>query len=291
LINLKPLTEGEGIFLNDNQEMEALIQPVTISARADQPLNANHQRFNISGLQGLIVFLKIKVNTSVYVIGSHPLPVAGVVRKRRIPQSLCLRNALLTTDDPVNIFLEGQFLSNEFIPEGFFYLVFPVYRFINTLPDPYISNQDELFDRQQFEHFNELWRNGEDTLPDQFLFSVTSEVQWIDETTKLQFRLNQQPVKKSVNDTELLDRFSRGAHPCTVDGENHSFFTDDILKIRNRDLENLVGSYGFLQWLPGNRVLVDVSGSSNQWGVAFSTTIPEERNMLSESLGYANRFP
>jgi len=289
-VTLKPLPEADGICINDNQDFEALIQPVNITATTDQPLNANKQRFDISGHQGLVLFLKIKENTSVYVIGSHVPPALGESRKRRIPQSLCLRNALLTIDNPVSIFLEGHFLLKDLIREGFFHLVFPVYRLINTLPDPYISNQDEIFDAE-FERFNELWRAGQDTLNDQFLFSATSVVQWNDEDKTLQFSMNQSSTVNRVSDTELLDMFFNIRHLCNPSEEGNGFPGEDIHKMKSLDLENVVGAYGFLQWLPGNRLLVDVSGSANLWGVAFSDSVPEEKKLLPESLGYPARFP
>ena len=137
LTTVKPLLSGEGNCIDDNQQMEILIQSVNISAKADRPLNTSEQRFDISGHLGAIVFIKIQEERFVYLLGSHPPPLPGEIRKRRIPQSLCLQNALLTTDNPVSIFLEGRLLSDELIGEGFLYLGFPVYRLVNTLPDPY----------------------------------------------------------------------------------------------------------------------------------------------------------
>ena len=284
-VKIKPLPTGEGNCIADSQQFEALLQPTDIYATVDRPLYSNQKRVNITELKGLVVFVKIKENTSVYIMGSH-LPQAGLLTKKRKPQSLCLRNALLTTDDPRSIFVEGNFLSNAIITEGFCHLIFPIYRLINTLPDPYISNQNGIFD--SIERFNELWRAGQDTLPDQFLFSVTSIVQWNDEATALKFVLNQRGVAGNSSDTQLIDRFIFSASPCNPEQQRVSV---DLEKLTSRDPENVIGAFGFLTWLPGNRSLVDVSGSANLWGVSFSDALGENDSVFSESLGYPTRFP
>jgi hypothetical protein len=282
---IKPLPSGEGICIDDNRQMEFLFQPVNISAKADRPLNTNQQRFDISGHKGAAVFIKINGNTAVYILGSHPTPVADVVKKRRIPQSLCLRNALLTTDNPLSIFLEGKLLTDEMISEGFFHLVFPVYRLVNTLPDPYISNQDDIFDPEELKRFNELWRTGK------FLFSVTADIQWNNDEAGIEFSMNQPSVFNRVNDMELVRAFRGAGNLCGSDAADNDFQTGDINQIRLMDTANVAGAYDFLQILPGNRSLVDVSGSANFWGVCFSSTITEDKKMLAESLGLPARFP
>lgn len=208
-INIKPTPSGEGICIEDNQQMEVLIQPVNLSSRADRPLNTNQQRFDISGHQGILVITKIEENTFITGIGIHkPLP-AGAVKKRRIPQSICLRNALLTVDNPNSLFFEGRLINN-IITEGFFYLAFRVYRLINTLPDPYISNQNGIFDLAELERFNVLWRTGQDTLNDQFLFTVTSIVQWNDDGVNIEFSMNQPAPTIPDNRTQLAESLGFG---------------------------------------------------------------------------------
>jgi hypothetical protein len=284
-LKIKPLPTGEGNCIADNQRFEALLQSANISATLDRPLYSNQKRANITELTGIVVFVKIKENTSVYTFGSQLLQ-AGVQNKRRKPQSLCLRNALLTTDDPRTIFVEGNILSKAIISEGYCHLTFPIYRLINTLPDPYISNQNGIFD--SIERFNELWRAGQDTLPDQFLFNVTSIVQWNNDAASLKFVLNQRDVTNDSRDHQLLDRFIFSASPCNPEQQRVS---TDLEKLASRDPENVIGAYGFLEWLPGNRSLVDVSGSANLWGVSFSDALGENDSVLSESLGYPTRFP
>jgi|GEM_PF-2661031 len=288
MARLKPLPSGTGNCIADNQQLEALVQPVKIGARVDRPLNSNQQRFDITDRQGLLVFLQIEANTTVFVIGNRIPAIAGMPKKRRIPQSLCLRNALLTTDNPISIFIEGT-LVNNVIPKGFFHLIFPVYRLINTLPDPYISNQDEIFDGN-FERFNELWRNGEDTLPDQFLFTVTSVVQWNDEATNLQFTINKAPLFNRPNNSEVLDKLRGSTPPCSP-FDDRGFHNEEIEKLRVLDFENVIGAFGFLQGLPGDRSLVDVSGSANFWGVSFSSRVFDASKHLAESVGFPASFP
>ena len=284
LLKIKPLPTGEGNCIADSQQFEALLQPTDIYATVDRPLYSNQKRVNIAELKGLVVFVKIKENTSVYIIGSH-LPQAGLQTKKRKPQSLCLRNALLTTDDPRSIFVEGNFLSNAIITEGFFHLMFPIYRLINTLPDPYISNQNGIFD--SLERFNEMWRAGQDTLPDQFLFTVSSIVQWNDEAASLKFVLNQRGVTNNSRDTQLIDRFIFSASPCNPEQQRVSI---DLEKLTSRDPENLIGAFGFLAWLPGNRSLVDVSGSANLWGVSFSDALGENDSSFLRKLRVSHQI-
>ncbi len=294
LIKLKPLPAGEGMCINDNQQLEVLFQTVSISAKTDRPLNTSQQRFDISGHQGAVVFIKIKEKNSVYIIGAHVPPAAGGVRKRRIPQSLCLRNALLTTDNPSRIMVEGKLLLNDSIIEGSLQLVFPVYRLINTLPDPYISNQDGIFDLAELERFNELWRTGQDTLNNQFLFSVTAAIQWNEEATAIEFSMNQAPAAGKLNNQELSRMAAASGNLCkdaNANAAGNFSQPEEINKIRESDPENIAGAYDFMQLLPGNRLLVDVSGSANLWGVSFSDNIPDNRTQLAESLGFPARFP
>ena len=291
---IKPLPVGEGICIDDNQQMEFLFQPVNISAKADRPLNTNEQSFDISGHKGAAVFIKINGSTAVVVLGSHPAPLPGAVKKRRIPQSLCLRNALLTTDNPLSIFFEGKLLTDEMISEGFFHLVFPVYRLVNTLPDPYISNQDDIFKQGELADFNGLWKAGVDTLNDKFLFSVTATVQWNEDAATVEFSMNQRPASGKLNNDELSRMAAATGNLCNDANANAAGnFSQPkgINDARGSDPENIAGAYDFMQLLPGNRLLVDVSGSANLWGVSFSDFIPDNRKLLAESLGFPAGFP
>ena len=74
------------------------------------------------------------------------------------------------------------------------------------MPDPYISNQAEI-SAQELEFFNELWRTGQDTLNDQFLFSVTSTVQWNNDGATIEFSMSQSSSETSLNDLELFRLF------------------------------------------------------------------------------------
>lgn len=292
MITIKPMPAGEGMCIDDNQQMEVLIQPVNLSAKADRPLNANQQRFDISDYSGAIAFIKIETETTVFALGTHTAPLPGAVKKRRIPQSLCLRNALLTTDNPFSIFVEGRLIA-DIISEGFFNLGFRVFRLVNTLPDPYISNQDGIFDLAELERFNELWRTGVDTLSDQFLFSVTAATSWTEEATATEFSMNQSSVQAKLNDAALFRMFQGISNLCNAnaDAAGEIIQLEEITKIRDADPANVAGAYDYMQLLPGNRLLVDVSGSANLWGVSFSDNIADNRTQLAESLGFPARFP
>ncbi|OBX26617.1 hypothetical protein LX77_01084 [Gelidibacter algens] len=292
-VNIRPLPQGTGICISDNQNMEALIQPVNITAKADRPLNSNQKRFEISDHLGVIEFLKIEDTTSLIIIGNKIKGDGGNLKKRNLLQSLCLHNALLTTGDPKGVFIKGVLSNNETINEGFFSLVFRVYRVINTLPDPYISNQDGIFDDAEVVRFNELWRSGADTLPDQFKFSIASLVKWNDDTQSLHFNTIQSFVNNKISNDELVRILSHTDSPCgpLVD---ESYNNEEIRQLVNRDAENVLGADGFLKLLPGNRCLVDVSERTNRWGVSFSDFIGanhEDQRRLSESLGYQGEFP
>ena len=69
------------------------------------------------------------------------------------------------------------------------------------------------------------------------------------------------------------------------------FSLKKVNSIRQIDPANVAGAYDFMQLLPGNRSLVDVSGSANHWGVSFSDIIDDDKKLLSESLGFPARFP
>ena len=55
-VTLEPLANGEGIFIDDNQQVEAHIQPVNILGRVDQPLNASQKRFELADFAGVVFF-------------------------------------------------------------------------------------------------------------------------------------------------------------------------------------------------------------------------------------------
>ena len=292
-INLKPLPAGEGICIDDNQQMEFFIQTVNISVKADRPLNTNQQRFNIFDYRGMIIFIKIGADKWVFAVGIRtPLP-AGAINGRKVPQSLCLRNALMVTDNPLNFFVQGRLIENDIISEGSFNFSFPVYRLINTLPDPYISNQEKIFDELQ--RFNHLWQTGQDTLAiSPIQFSVTAAVQWNEEGTTVGFNMNQTRVAGKLNNQELSRMAAVTGNPCNnanaIAAGNFSQ-PAEINKIRETDPENIAGAYDFMQILPGNRSLVDVSGSANLWGVSFSVSIDDHKKALSESVGFPAAFP
>jgi hypothetical protein len=288
-MNLKPLPAGEGICINDNQQMEWFLQPVAISAKVDRPLNTGEQRFTVGHLAGAVVYIKIANATTVIVIGSRTPVAAGEVVEQRKPQSICLRNALLTVDNPTGFIVKGN-LAEETIADGICHLMFPVYRLVNMLPDPYISNQNELFNPNEMGTFNELWRNGKDTLNNQFQFLVAAVVQWKEEKISLQFAINQPAVFPQVGKDALLTKLRESTSPCGPFAAV-GFNNEEIERLRAQDFENVSGSHGFLQALPGDRSLLDVSGSANFWGVSFSSRIGDEKKLLSESLGFPSTFP
>ncbi len=290
-VDIKPSPTGAGICISDNQQLEALIQQVIVSAKADRPLNTNQKRFDISSHQGVSEFLKIEDKTSLFLIGNHIKLAPGETSNRKMLQSLCLRNALLTTGDPTSIFIKGRLLNNEIINEGFFGLVFRIYRIINTLPDPYISNQDGIFDLADVARFNELWHSEADTLPDQVKFTIFSITHWNDEGASIQFSMNQPLTANKISTDELLSILSNSISPC---GSNvdESYHNEDIRKLVRFDTENVLGADGFLRLLPGDRCLVDVSESANRWGVSFSNNIADEHMIgLAENLGYSTNVP
>lgn len=291
LVKLKPLPAATGICIDDNQQMESLLQPVSITASVDRPLNTAQQQFEIDAGSGVVLYTKIKTETSVVMVGTHLAPPAGA-QKRRVPQSICLRNALLTTDNPRGIFIEGNSLENDFITNGTVYLTFPVYRVVNTLPDPYISNQDDLFELQAFIRFTELWRTGKDTLTDPVLFTIVSAVQWSNEATTIAFSMNQPALVNRTSDAEIARVFLDAPGLCAEpNNEFNNRIDGNVAVLKKSDTENIVGAYEFLKLLPGNRCLVDVSDSANRWGLSFSTTVTDDKKILADSLGFSVQTP
>ena len=287
---LEPDLTGDGYCMQDNQQMEALFQPVNISAKTDSPLSANQKPFEISGHAGAAIFIRTGdvVNTALF--GILPKPLPGEVKKRRIPQSICLKNALLVTDNPFLIFVAGMLLPEGIILDGSTYLGFPVFRLLHTLPDPYLINQTDL-QNPELGNFNDLWTSGKDTLPDKFNMRVTACIRWSEEDTSLSFSLNNAFVNDRRGDVELLDRFREKGNLCRSQNDGSPLHNEDLMRANETDTANVVGAFGYLQWLPGNLSLVDVSESANRWGVSFSNTTPEDRLVLSENLGLPSGFP
>ena len=139
-------------------------------------------------------------------------------------------------------------------------------------------------------NFNKLWRDGEDTLPDQFKFTIFSIAHWNDEDVSLQFSMYRPLIANKIDSDELLSILANSISPCgpVVD---ESYNNEDIRKLIRSDGENVLGADGFLRLFPGNRCLVDVSESANRWGVSFSDSISRDRIALANSLGYSIDFP
>src|SRR6185503_12450258 len=98
-------------------------------------------------------------------------------------------------------------------------------------------------------------------------------------------------INNRRNDTELLDRFRETGNLCRSQNDESPLHNEDLMRANVTDTANVVGAFGYLQWLPGNLSLVDVSESANRWGVSFSNTTPEDRLVLSENLGLPSGFP
>lgn len=133
------------VFISSTQNSEALFFFCKHKASLDRPVDANGAAFRIESsiafagiLQNGSRFRVLLLDNDLLFDGNFGKPDAY---KRH---SLILRNALFNVTRPYSLFLSGDLEHDKYITEGGLALMFGIYLYLPTLPDPYVANYTAL---------------------------------------------------------------------------------------------------------------------------------------------------
>ncbi|WPU91896.1 hypothetical protein SNE25_21500 [Mucilaginibacter sabulilitoris] len=301
-IRCRPLTLLPGFFAADAVGYEYHRQFAEVKTKIDRPVTGNGKRFDFQ-FPGITELTKTDSGCWLTAIASNNTPVnqnEPLDDKLNKTSSIVLENALLTVQTPLILTIKAKGEQSDLMTHGIFMEYLPVFRIIHTLPDPYISNQkskEDIFDEaNQFNTFP----------PRSALLAVT--IKWNSDDVKMDMQLAEEFrtvfKQKALPDDDLRNYFPNNfMNPCqtayndalTSPLQNHPVIRQ-FMNPENSDYDagNLIGAFGFLQWMPGDICLVDVSGRASQMGVAFSS--PWINNALGggnfplNTTGYGGRF-
>jgi hypothetical protein len=165
------------IFISSATNSEAIFFFCGHKASLDRPVDANGSPFKIEStiafggiLQTADQFQALLLDNDLLFDG-NPSKLGAFER-----HSLILRNALFTVSRPYSLFLFGALEHENEITKGVVALMFGVYLYLPTLPDPYVASYTGLFGDRRRGEFGQLrtalagfvkWPNpAEDPLPD-----------------------------------------------------------------------------------------------------------------------------
>jgi len=114
-------------------------------ASFDRPVDANGSPFRIESTIALAAVLQNGANFQAMLLDNDLLfdgnpNKAGAFERH----SLALRNALFSVSRPYSLFLFGKLENGNEITKGVVALMFGVYEYIPTLPDPYVSSYTQV---------------------------------------------------------------------------------------------------------------------------------------------------
>lgn len=129
------------IFVSSAQNSEAIFYFCSHKASLDRPVDANGAPFKI---ESMIAFAGIFQNGDQFQVllldddllfDGNPNKAGAFER-----HSLVLRNALFDVSRPYNLFMYGKLEQENEITNGVLVLMFGVYLYLPTLPDPYVAS-------------------------------------------------------------------------------------------------------------------------------------------------------
>jgi hypothetical protein len=133
------------IFISSTKNTEAVFFFCNHKASLDRPVDANAAPFKIESLiafAGIVQtgkrFRVLLFDNDLLFDGNFSKPDAF---KRH---SIILRNALFNVTRPYSLFLQGDLEHDKYITEGALALMFGIYLYLPTLPDPYVANYTAL---------------------------------------------------------------------------------------------------------------------------------------------------
>jgi hypothetical protein len=303
-LQCKPLTLLPGFFAADAIGFQYHRQYTEVKAKTDRPIASNGRRFDfefpgiteLTRAGGFSWFLAIAAKDT------PDNPDETLEDKLNKTTSIALENALITVQPPIFLAVMGKGANIGTLTQGTVLNYLPIFRIIHTLPDPYISNQ-----RDQEDIFDEA--NQFNTFPPRSAFLIAT-ILWDNTEVKFDMQLaeairNAFKQRITVPDQELQNFFFNNfMHPCQMAYnnrldtplQNHPITQAFIGNRESHDYDpvNLVGAFGFLQWIPGNLCLVDVSGRASRMGIAFSSAwsanVNERNQILINNTGYTSQF-
>ena len=133
------------VFISSTKNTESVFFFCTHKASLDRPVDANAAPFKIESsiaFAGIVQtgnrFRVLLLDNDLLFDGNFNKPDAF----RR--HSIILRNALFNVTRPYSLFLHGELEHDKYITEGALALMFGIYLYLPTLPDPYVANYTAL---------------------------------------------------------------------------------------------------------------------------------------------------
>lgn len=139
------------IFVSTSNNSEAVFFFCNHKASFDRPVDGNGEPFKI---ESIIAFAGIVQSGSRFraLVFDNDLLFDGNTSKpdafRR--HSIILRNALFSVTRPYSLFLTGELENDENVTDGIVALMYGIYLYLPTLPDPYVASYTHLL--RQFPH-------------------------------------------------------------------------------------------------------------------------------------------
>lgn len=305
-LELRYLKNTVSFFFATTAGEEFLMFLADTSFDTDRPVKANGEAIRIKGKNSLIGMLAKDNNRSLTIYDNNLLEDNDPKNSDPDlikPTAIALQNVLLTVSPPIRFVLTGNYNADfSSMLQTKFLSVFAVFKYIPTLPDPYMSSLN-LSSLSQKTDSGLYYLNSS-------LLNIIASIKW-EENADIYTSFNFEP--RSSNQT-YIQKQEKDAPKLTTTSQNtaHLFQTALMLpedeNVQNRDDVNLqkklYSSQYFYQYIKdilnptentrelNNTVfiLLDVSGKANQTGVSFSSNEEYTNAMTSQEDGFPFRI-
>ena len=145
------------IFVISSQNSEAIFCFCSHKASLDRPVDANGSPFRIESTIALAAMLQTGKDFRA-LLQDNDLLFDGNPNKPGAFErhSLALRNALFSVSRPYSLFLFGTLENGNEITKGMVALMFGIYQYLPTLPDPYVASYTAFFGARAARGFGQL---------------------------------------------------------------------------------------------------------------------------------------
>ncbi|HKR85576.1 MAG TPA: hypothetical protein VJS37_15565 [Terriglobales bacterium] len=145
------------IFVISSLNSEAVLCFCRHTASLDRPVDANGSPFRIESTIALAAILQTGEDFQALLLDNdllfdgNPAQLGAFER-----HSIALRNALFSVSCPYSLFLSGKLENGNQVTDGVVSLMFGIYQYIPTLPDPYVASFTAMFRERGAHSFGQL---------------------------------------------------------------------------------------------------------------------------------------
>ena len=145
------------VFISSATNSEALFFFCGHKASFDRPVDANGSPFKIESTIAFAGILQTAAQFQAFLLDNDLLFDGNPNKPGAFERhSLILRNALFTVSRPYSLFLFGKLEGDNEITKGVVVLMFGVYLYLPTLPDPYVASYTGLLGDRGRREFRQL---------------------------------------------------------------------------------------------------------------------------------------